>query len=174
MTKRILLTVAVLSLPALTHAQELSRENGVYVAANVAQAKYDDGLINDQTTARSINVGYRLLDGAVAVELARTEADFSNRGFGLDTEANTVRALWRGLRRDSISVLLGAGYHDIDYTLSLSGVDIGSDSDTATSAIVGLEIDTATVFTRLAVEKLFGLRDDGDARLITVGVGYRF
>lgn len=174
MTKHILPIAALLSLPAFANAQEnLATDNGFYIGVQYSQATYEDDIFNDRTDARSVLAGYRLLDGRLAVEVARTEADLSQHGALIENELNSARALYRALRIDNVSIIAGAGYHDVTSSLQLGGVSAESDDDWR-SAIVGLEVDTAKVVFRIAAEKFFGLADDADARQYSLSASYRF
>jgi hypothetical protein len=196
MDKGRVLTLAVcLTFSASAFAQEdYSTENGVYISAQgtlmqwVAPIAPGIQNLEDTSSGATLLVGYRLLDGRLALEVgSMDEITFHESittlipaaDIALGVESDMFRALWRFAGGGDASFIVGAGYHDVTYTATVTGGPPGSagsasESESESSIIVGGEIDGPALTLRFAYEQFLNLADEQRNRAITFGVGYRF
>ena len=144
--KRILGLVVFLTFSASAIAQDsdYSMENGIYVSAQGTMMQWVQplyqvavGLPNfqDNASAATLLVGYRMLGGRLAVEVG-TMDDLTfhetitnvvpNIRLDLGLDDTMVRALWRFAGRGDASFIVGAGYHDITYTADRKSTRLNS------------------------------------------------
>jgi hypothetical protein len=181
------------SASAIAQEGEYSTENGIYISAQGTMMRWVAPLVpgipnlEDTSSGAQLLIGYRLMGGRLAFEVgAIDELTFREplpstpvATLALGVESNFMRALWRFTGDGPASLIVGAGYHDVDYTASLTGGPPGvafsdSESESESSILVGGEIDGPALTLRIAYEQFLNLADDQRNRAITFGVGYRF
>ena len=195
-----LMAFVTFSASAIAQDSDYSMENGIYVSVQGTLMKLIQPLptvppqpllpnFEDNASAATLLVGYRMLDGRLAFEVGtmndltfheKITAVVPNFGLDLGIDDTMVRALWRFTGRGDASFIVGAGYHDITYTAqqtNITGGAVGpaaSEDQNENSILVGGEIDGPALTIRFAYEQFLNLEDEARNRAMTFGVGYRF
>lgn len=173
MAKHILTAIALSLLSTTAWTQETRLAHPFYVNGDYSAVRYSDDLVSVRDKTHSIRGGYAITP-YLDVEGGYSQMTASEAGIDIDVDVISLRALGRlgsEDREQGIFLVGGLGYHRFDTTVSFSGSS-ASDDDWYPSALIGGEIHSRRVLVRASYE-YFDV-DGGDARALSLGVGYRF